>query len=155
MLNIQRIMVDWGKKARGGKGAAIRNSVPEALPISEEPSYYEDYGNGISVRHDFYNYMPKQSEQFIFESGGAFCELEEDRLGIYWFGPPSHHVKKLIELDPNTWVRVIYNYRYTTHESWGYRKIVLNIHFGDPFTLTDSFFVDSSPIAIIDKRRLL
>jgi hypothetical protein len=33
MILIQRITVEWTKESRGGRGAAVRNSFPEAFTV--------------------------------------------------------------------------------------------------------------------------
>lgn len=146
MIVVQRISVMWTKQSRGGKGAQLRNSVPNAftLPLIGKPendSVLMCHNIKVDEKERFDHERNRQVKfeeivpQKKFFVGACRLILEKEKLSaIYIYsatnvGAPQRefHPKTVLNLTPDTWGRVIYNGRFGWDSEWWYRKTVLNI----------------------------
>jgi hypothetical protein len=141
MIIIQRIIVEWTKKSRGGIGAKRRSQIDEALripPTSDSTSTYVFHNVRIAEWFDF-------NEQATMETSSAKKQLETEPLNFHvaagvlktrfcWSrehcGAPSRESRDLFVLSKNQWARFVCNGRFSKDldtGEWTYHKTVFNI----------------------------
>lgn len=128
MLHIQKIATEWDKSQRGAKDAALRNSMPEALPADNLLHFV------LTENEPLY----KLAKHCSFLRNG-------DQLTIRWHEEAGSFAKKMIVLEPQQWVRLICRSRYPTETSWRFQKLVLNIFWGDTSMLPLNYFSSTLP----------
>ncbi len=147
MQLIQEIRVNWSKKYRSGKAAAVRNAVPEVfdLPASNSP---HGYHQTLLFMEETGFEVPKSSMDEFKERVGAggywFFECMrtrfegEDMVVVYAYDPNvgaprrTAMAREVMKLKPGEWGQIIYNSRssmksLTTAGEWRYQKVVFNL----------------------------
>ncbi|XZF14073.1 hypothetical protein ACTHGU_20025 [Chitinophagaceae bacterium MMS25-I14] len=153
-LNVQRIKTEWGKEARGGKMAALRNAYPEIVLIdkSNTRKYFRDNETGIEQNVEFTTYKLHGDDECLFENGYVRAMQEGDNVKMMLSGPGEYFYKTLCVLEPGTWLQVRYNGIYPLEHTWRYFKVVLNIHNGDLASLPEDYFLNMPPIGSFSRR---
>lgn len=143
LLVIQCISNGWLKKDRGGKGATLRNRIPEAVPLIGLPNPMPDATTLIRqyVPFGVNPHFRKQKAQVEIKTCTIHkwrtfdcvqVRAENNVLFIQYAGqngaPARFPYPVQLQLNTGDWVRVRYNGRFTDWEgNWYYRKTVLNI----------------------------
>jgi hypothetical protein len=145
LLMVQHISVEWTKASRGGKGAALRNAVPEALPLKDIPATNDPlaliYHHASFLQNDkFQNPHIKikaeviMSEQWLDLPCTRIHIAGEQVLVRYSFNsgtggaPRRDDFPRDFTLMVSEWIRIKFNGRFREWEgAWYYRKTVLNI----------------------------
>lgn len=170
---VQAICTYWGKSARGGPEAVLRNRVPEAAKLQEvkqetkavpAPMLYAvqhiHYGNSNKFSE------PTRSTAVLSASPptqlkGIFLDYKENTLAVaYQYdrtqGAPERHSQRIeaLNLSPGQWGRIRYNGRHSDWEAhWWYEKWVWNVGlFG---VASPSVFLATKPIKVASYMALL
>ncbi|MDH3741309.1 MAG: hypothetical protein OER56_06880 [Hyphomicrobiales bacterium] len=154
MIVIQHIKVIWTKKTRGGKGAAVRNGVPQAfalLPVSSDADCALQ-----SVRceeHlDFQPVCAREAPVTQFPANWRCLglSLSKDRFDVRFrwspaqCGAPERHDFDAFSLAKGDWSRLVCNGRSSDSVGhWYYQLDTYNIAFTEGFSA--GLFLDTAP----------
>ena len=138
MVTVQHVNISWGKQARGGQLATLRNSIPHSFEISQNYTF-KNYGNSIDVGYESSHFNENESNRFIGLFANLIFEIVEHKLVVKI--PKNNGFYKIVAtLSPNESIQFIkfskmidYDY-YTT-----YNKKVLNLVFGTSLPPIDIF----------------
>lgn len=142
---IQIVKTEWTKKSRGYPGAALRNAVPDVLPLII-PTV-----NGVTLQQATYSEQRQFKEPRITEPKLINCDqARELRLELgerseslevkFWGTPirPSYgKAKPIATLAVNSWLQIIGNARIAYEDTTGYQKYVYNIFYGESAKAND------------------
>ncbi len=168
MILIQRITVEWTKESRGGRGAAVRNSFPEAFTV---PPF--DQSNDAFIVHsvrfrEWENFVNLEDLKCFSTAKEAQIEPlrihpHEDHLVVRFVwdamhcGAPERSSHEIFHVARGHWGRFLCNGRFGPVSSWGcqwhYHKTIFNIAFVD--SLDPSLFVNSQPQSVQDRLAIL
>ena len=160
-VRLQRIGTQWSKEHRGNPGAARRAALPQSLlfpPVEGDP--------GVCLHQVTYfasrDYEPL-GETLVYEPSDE--DIEKDlSLRLYWegsllrvlyLGIPegwAQPEKKLFELRPGQWGRLVDSWRITTWEYTAYMHRIVNVHNGPA---VDGRAFVGKPNRLADKRNWL
>ena len=168
MILVQRITTEWTKASRGGRGAAVRNSFPEAFPL---PPFDSTIGTFIvhSVRfREWDNYECREDLNGYNSATDAHIEPiwiyhHGDHLVVRfvwdWMqcGAPERDSHEIFHVAQGKWGRFSCNGRFGPTSSsgcvWHYHKTVFNIAFIDSHDA--NLFVSSKPQSVQDRLAML
>jgi hypothetical protein len=146
MILIQEIRSIWSKASRGGAAATLRNSVPEAtlFPLSRSKSAAHKIFRQLLIygeTNDFAEPIKSEIVELASDTISIGCvkvEVSSECVIVayeydYKCGglPPRHNesgvnLKEEVIVEPESWVRVKYNGRFSGDE-WWYEKRVVNV----------------------------
>lgn len=146
MVLIQEIRSIWSKASRGGAAAALRNSVPEAVPfpiIKSRPAAHKVFHQILVYGEANAFAEPLKSESRepaadLTDIGCVKIRVSPERVIVsyeydYRCGglPPRQtrpgvNVRAELIVEPESWARVRYNGRFSGDE-WWYEKVVVNV----------------------------
>jgi hypothetical protein len=146
MILIQEIRSVWTKASRGAAAAALRNSVPEValFPVISSKSMAHQILHQIIVYGETNDFAePLKSEITALASasisiGCVKIKVSSSQIIVayeydYKSGglPPRHrtpgvNLKEEVIVEPESWVRIKYNGRFSGDE-WRYEKVVVNV----------------------------
>ncbi|MBD0401222.1 hypothetical protein [Flammeovirga sp. EKP202] len=136
IIYIQKIQTNWMKRSRGFPHSTLRNSVPEILPI--EPIDSTDtivFQETIFEEGCFESPIIKKSivlnEHQLREQQLEINKTTDNTLEISFWNPLKIK-KKVGTLNYNSWCQIKSNWRFPMEYTWGYKKVVYNIFYGDP-----------------------
>jgi hypothetical protein len=145
LLIVQHIGIYWTKETRGGKGAVLRNAVPEALPLINMPSPADPLAliceSTIFRGQNSYQKPASSIKTKALTPGEGLdfhcvhvCVEREQALVLYTYGtecagaPRRYNDPRHFTLATGEWMRVMFNGRLTDWERrWYYQKTILNI----------------------------
>jgi hypothetical protein len=146
MVLIQEIRSVWSKASRGGAAAASRNSVPEAVRFPMDRSkaaahkiFHQSliYGETNDFAEPLKSGMVESSSHLII-IGCVRIEVTSEHVMVayeydYRCGglPPRQsrpgiNLREEVIVEPDSWVCIKYNGRFSGDE-WWYEKVVVNI----------------------------
>lgn len=146
MILIQRITTEWTKASRGGRGAIVRNSFPEAFPV---PPFDTTIGPFVvhTVRFREWESFERHEDLNGFTSPtDAHIEpiriyQHDDHIVVRFLwnwmqcGAPERDSHEIFQLVPGKWARFTCNGRFGPTSSsgcvWHYHKTVFNIAFNN------------------------
>jgi hypothetical protein len=146
MVVIQEIRTVWSKASRGGAAAALRNAVPETALLHADglQSAARRIFRQLLVygeANDFAGPVKSEVVWSVADSISAGCVkvgVSAGRITVtyeydYRFGglpprqtKPGVNVREELIVEPESWVRVRYNGRFSGDE-WWYEKVVVNV----------------------------
>jgi|CXWL01.1.fsa_nt_gi hypothetical protein len=151
---VQQLSVVWTKKSRGTPAAAVRNALPQALPVISHDAAY------IYQRHAFSEaagYSHRLVEDQTANQVPRSCRdlgltLEDGVLNVQlsWtaqMGQPPRKSSGVAKLTSNQWARFFANGRHTDAEgSQCYRREIYNIALVP--AATDDVFTRTAPTTV-------
>jgi hypothetical protein len=146
MVLIQEIRSIWSKASRGGVAAALRNSVPEAVPfppIKSTTAAHQVFHQTLvyGEANDFAEPLKSESVELAADSSDIGCvkiRVSSERVIVSYEydyrcgGLPPRQVRPGVNVAeervvvPESWVRVRYNGRFSGDE-WWYEKVSVNV----------------------------
>lgn len=145
---IQHIETYWTKISRGQPQAALRNAVPETYSVDDVPDK-----NGVFYLHIQYS----ENNSFQKPSVTAWRVINENQqrqIGLHlrliepnkllvskWM--KNGFLKKVGELTPGSWLKIVSNERVVLEHTWAYKKHVFNVYFGDQREINEALLVTS------------
>lgn len=156
ILVVQHIMTSWGKEARGGKGAVLRNAVPDAakLPLSslkpDELTFLSHYLRFNAQPTGPHERIFIENPTFPLVVGGVIINpaaeavLARFRYTFACGAPDRGWMQKTLRIAANEWGQIIYNGRFSADEAgWWYEKHVINVGWFE--RLTPHVFTREAP----------
>jgi hypothetical protein len=161
ILVIQTIKTVWGKAARGGELARLRNAVPQVLPLPLQRSTHTL--SNFQHHAQFLEHVRWRTpeERILFDTlvhpitvGCVTIEQGSDRLWVtYQYrresggAPDRHNERKTLVSEVQHWIQVLWNGRFSPawEGDWWYEKTVVNVGLFETFT--PKLFTSSSPSA--------
>jgi len=150
IILIQEIIVTWTKRARGGPAAAIRNAIPEALPLPPLPPVEfpltlitDRVSMGMSPKHTLKAIEIQANKRYPVACTSlmlndadltvSFPTRDSCAGAPHRFGP-----RTVLNLALGSWGKVRYNGRYigSFEGHWCYQKVVLNIAYVEAASAT-------------------
>lgn len=152
VIVVQEVVVRWTKRSRSGAGAALRNRVPELLPLPWVP---EAPGGPLSMVHhqatfreeDGFATPVQHVRAEAVEPDGALhfgcvqLQRVEGALEVVFAytaecGAPARtrYPRRVFRLGEGEWGRVAYNGRFGSpvgEGTWSYHRTTLNVGFTD------------------------
>lgn len=166
MILFQEIVIQWSKASRGGKGAALRNAVPDTFPL---PPVWEGIAQEATVLyhhvcyHEFNRFTNPiitltvkhlQPEQWNYWERGVALRIESEKIGVQWqwtadMGAPerSRYPRGIAVLSPQTWVKLRHNGRMENYNNWKYQESVVRIGVS---AIYDPLLFTGTPIAVAE-----
>jgi hypothetical protein len=146
MVLIQEIRTVWSKASRGGAAAARRNAVPETAlfhAAGSQSAAHRIFRQLLvyGETNDFAEPVKSEVVELVADSISAGCvkiQVSAGRITVayeydYRCGglpprqtKPGVNVREEIIVEPESWVRVRYNGRFSGDE-WWYEKVVVNV----------------------------
>ena len=168
MILIQRIIIEWTKASRGGPGAAVRNSFPEAFPVPP----FEETNDSIvvhTIRFREWDKFERREDLHRFNSSMSahieplriYCQDDHLVVRFVWdwmhCGAPERDSHEIFHVAQGKWGRFSCNGRFGPTSSsgcvWRYHKTVFNIALVEsPDT---NLFVDSEPQSVENRLAIL
>ncbi len=167
ILVIQAIKTIWGKAARGGELARLRNAVPQALPLPLQQSAHTL--SNIQHHAQFLEHVRwgTPEERVVLNSlpgpitvGCVTIEQGHDRVwATYQYrrecggAPERHNERKTMVANVQHWIQVLWNGRFSPgwEGDWWYEKTVVNVGLFE--TLMPNLFTDSLPSVLYQSLR--
>lgn len=131
---VQRIVVDWGKDARGAREASLRRDIPRALDLPPLPDAPLAVHEIVAREHTGYtpvvttagHDLPAQLNGLRFRPKGAAVEVL--RTPVRSSYPRNRHPGRVFMLQPGDRVRYRANFRFSGYSTdWYYEEWTLNI----------------------------
>jgi hypothetical protein len=144
MILIQRITTEWTKASRGGRGATVRNSFPEAFPVPPFDATISPFVVHTVRFREWENFERHEDLNGFGSATDAHIEPiriynHNDHLVVRfvwdWMqcGAPERESHEIFQLVPGKWARFVCNGRFGPTSSsgcvWHYHKTVFNIAF--------------------------
>ncbi len=168
MILIKRITTKWTKKSRGGRGATVRNSFPEAFsvppfdatkrPVVVHALRFLEWEN--FEQHEDLNGLDSPTDAHL-EPIRIYHHHDHLVVRFVWdwmqCGAPERDSHEIFQLVPGKWARFACNARFwpTTSSGcvWQHHKTVSNLAFND---LPDAdLFVTTGPQSVQNRLAIL
>ena len=153
MITLQNIEISWTKKARGGKLATLRNSIPHVFDISFDKKT-QRVNDCISVSYGCIQIEDTETSKLISVISNLFFEVENNSL-IIKIPKNNGFDKKIAILNRNESIQFIRFSKSMSYEFMTiYKKSIINLVFSDKIASSNHFINQSFKYQFDEKHEI-